>query len=147
MADAGVYVFDAKRAYNLWRPHHAVRLAADDGNPATDADPFWTSLIQPTPNYQEYPSAHSALSGAGLRVLERVLGDDHTVVVRSPGYPNFTYSYPSFSAAAAGVQEARIWGGLHFRFACRVGGRDGAAIADYVVSHFLKPRANRGRRD
>jgi hypothetical protein len=147
LADAVIYVFDAKQTYNLWRPHHAVRLADSDGNPATEPDASWTSLIQPTPNYQEYPSAHAAISGAGLRILMHLFGDERPVVVRSPGYPNFTYGYPSFSAAAVGVQEARIWGGLHFRFATDVGGRDGFAIADYIVTNLLTPRQNRGRQN
>ena len=69
-----------------------------------------------------------------------LLGDHHTVVVGSPAYPSFTYAYPSFSAAAQGVQNARIWGGLHFRTSCQVGGRDGFAIADYITANFLTPR-------
>jgi hypothetical protein len=144
-ADALIYVFDAKYTYNLWRPYHAIRLADSDANPATDPDPAWTSLIQPTPNHQEYPSAHSSISGSPLRVLMNLLGDHHPVVLKSPGYPSFTYTYPSFSAAAEGVQNARIWGGVHFRSACRVGGRDGFALADYIVANFLTPRKKHGR--
>src|SRR4029453_1731379 len=34
MADAYIYIFDAKYTYNLWRPYHAIRLADTDGNPA-----------------------------------------------------------------------------------------------------------------
>jgi hypothetical protein len=144
-ADASIYVFDAKYTYNLWRPYHAIRLADTDGNSATDPDIAWTSLIQPTPNHQEYPSAHSSISGSGLRVLMNLLGDDHAVVLKSPGYPSFTYTYPSFSAAAEGVQNARMWGGIHFRNSCRIGGRDGFALADYIVDNFLTPRKSRGR--
>jgi hypothetical protein len=145
IADAGIYVVDAKYTYNLWRPYHAIRLADTDGNPATDPDLAWTSLIQPTPNHQEYPSAHSSVVGSGLRVLMNLLGDDHEVVVKSPGYPSFAYTYQSFSAAAEGLQNARVWGGLHFRTACRIGGRDGFALADYIVDNFLTPRKSRGR--
>jgi hypothetical protein len=57
------------------------------------------------------------------------------------------YTYPSFSAAAEGVQNARIWGGIHFRNSCQVGGRDGFALADYIVANFLTPRKNQGRHD
>jgi hypothetical protein len=76
-----------------------------------------------------------------------LLGDHFPVVLKSPGYPSFTYTYPSFSAAAEGVQNARIWGGIHFRTACRVGGRDGFALADYIVGNFLMPRKSQGRHD
>ena len=83
MADAYIHVFDAKYTYNLWRPYHAIRLADTDGNAATVPDPEWTSLILPTPNHQEYPSAHSAISGAALRMMRNLLGD-HAI------YPSFT---------------------------------------------------------
>src|SRR4030095_11033602 len=109
-------------------------LADTDGNPATDPDLAWTSVIDPTPNHQEYPSAHSSVVGSGLRVLMNLLGDDHEVVVKSPGYPSFAYTYQSFSAAAEGLQNARVWGGLHFRTACRIGGRARFALAAYIVS-------------
>jgi hypothetical protein len=109
MEDAYIFVFDAKYTYNLWRPYHAIRMADTDGNPATHPDLDWTSLILPTPNHQEYPSAHSAISGAGLRMMSNLLGDNRSFTLRSPGYPSFVYNYPSSSAGALGVQNARIW--------------------------------------
>src|SRR5207245_48581 len=42
--DALIAGFDSKFAYNLWRPYHAIRLAATDGNADTTADPAWNSL-------------------------------------------------------------------------------------------------------
>jgi PAP2 superfamily protein len=144
MADAYIYIFDAKYTYNLWRPYHAIRLADTDGNPATSPDPDWTSLILPTPNHQEYPSAHSAISGAAFRMMRNLLGD-LPFTLRSLGYPSFVYDYPSFSAAILGVQNARIWGGIHYRFATQVGASGGATIADYIFANFMQPRGNRGR--
>jgi hypothetical protein len=144
MADAYIYIFDAKYTYNLWRPYHAIRLADTDGNAATTPDPEWTSLILPTPNHQEYPSAHSAISGAALRMMRNLLGD-LPFTLRSPGYPSFVYDYPSFSAGALGVQNARIWGGIHYRFATQVGAAGGVAVADYIFENFLRPRGSRGR--
>jgi PAP2 superfamily len=145
MADAYIHIFDAKYTYNLWRPYHAIRLADTDGNPATIPDSEWTSLILPTPNHQEYPSAHSAISGAALRMMRNLLGDNHAFTLRSPAYPTFVYDYPSFSAAILGVQNARIWGGIHYRFATQVGAAGGAMVADYIFQNFLRPRGSRGR--
>ena len=113
-ADALIYVFDAKYTYNLWRPYHAIRLADTDCNPATDPDLAWTSLIQPTPNHQEYPSAHSAISTSGLRVLMNLLGDQHTVILESVGYPSFTHTYPSFSGRCRRCAERTHLGRLTF---------------------------------
>jgi hypothetical protein len=143
MADAYIYVFDAKYTYNLWRPYHAIRLADTDSNAATVPDPEWTSLILPTPNHQEYPSAHSAISGAALRMMRNLIGDQ-PFTLRSPGYPSFVYDYPSFSAGALGVQSGRIWAGIHYRFSTLVGASGGVAVADYIFENFMTPRGNRG---
>ena len=47
MADAGIVSWDAKFFYELCRPVTAIRNAADDGNPLTEADADWTPLIVP----------------------------------------------------------------------------------------------------
>jgi hypothetical protein len=38
-ADGVIAFYDAKYTYNFWRPVTAIRAAATDGNPDTDADP------------------------------------------------------------------------------------------------------------
>jgi len=138
-ADGFISVMDAKRTYNFWRPYHAITLADTDGNPDTTADPTWTSLIQPTPNHQEYPSAHATVSGAAFRMMADLLGDSHMFVLSSPGFPSFTYTYSSFSEAVQGVQDARVWGGLHFRNSVVVGASAGTALADFIFANFLTP--------
>ncbi|MCW3100974.1 MAG: hypothetical protein JWL77_6592 [Chthonomonadaceae bacterium] len=138
-ADGIINVWDAKYAYNFWRPFHAIRLAASAGNPAVIPDPTWTSLVA-NPNHQEYPSAHATATGAALEMLANLLGEDNTVVVTASGFPTFMTSYSSFTAAALGVQNARVWGGIHYRNSVNVGGRDGIAVADYIFDNFLTPR-------
>jgi len=142
-ADALIVSFDSKYAYNLWRPYHAVRLADTDGNPDTVADPAWNSLF-PAPRFQEYLSNHAVLTAAFMRMLERLLGDDHTFTLSSPLYPSFSWTFDRFSDASAQVKEARIWGGIHFRTACELGGQIGVQVADYILSHALQPRSSRG---
>lgn len=44
-ADAGIAVFDAKYAYNLWRPVTAIRNADIDGNDATELNAAWEPFI------------------------------------------------------------------------------------------------------
>jgi hypothetical protein len=136
--DALIAVFDAKYTYNLWRPYHAIRLAATDGNPLTDADPTWTALVF-APRHQEYPSAHSIATGGFMRVLSHLLGDEHPFILSSPGYPSFTWTFDRFSDAAEQVKHARVWAGIHFPNSTEVGGAMGAALGDYVVDHFLVP--------
>jgi hypothetical protein len=40
----------------------AIRLADTDGNPATEPDPAWTSLVASP--YPDYPSGHACITGA-----------------------------------------------------------------------------------
>jgi hypothetical protein len=121
----------------------AVRLADTDGNPDTTADQAWNSLFV-APRFQEYISNHSVLTGAVMHVLARLLGDQQTFTLNSPLFPTFTWTFSRFSDAAAQVKEARIWGGIHFRTACEVGGEIGIQLGDYVIDHVLRPRQNRG---
>ncbi len=118
--DAFIAVFDAKYTYNLWRPYHAIRLADTDANPLTDPDPSWTALIF-APRHQEYPSAHGIFTGGFMRVLARVLGDEHTFTLSVPSIPTFSWTFNSFSDATAQVKEARIWAGIHYRNSVNVG--------------------------
>jgi hypothetical protein len=141
--DAVIVGMDSKFAYNLWRPYHAIRLADTDGNPDTTADPAWNSLFL-APRFQEYISNHGVITGAVMRVLTRVRGDEHTFTLSSPLFPGFTWTFDRFSNAAAQVGEARIWGGIHFRTAVEIGGQIGVQLADYVIDHFIQPRQNRG---
>jgi hypothetical protein len=136
--DTIVAAFDAKYTYNLWRPYHAIRLAASAGNPAVEPDPTWNSLFL-APRHQEYVSAHAILTGGFMRVLAQELGDEHTFTIVARDYPNFTWTFQRFSDAAAQVKEARIWAGIHYRNSCDVGNALGVQIADYVLANFLLP--------
>ena len=72
-ADAFIAAWDAKFAYNQWRPVTAIRAADTDGNPATDADPSWTPLLV-TPPFPDYIAGHTTYAGAAQKVLEHVFG-------------------------------------------------------------------------
>ncbi len=144
--DALIAIFDAKYTYNFWRPYHAIRLADTDGNPATDVDSTWTSLVFP-PRHQEYPSAHSIATGAFMRVASSLLGDENTFVLSSPGFPTFTWTFDRFSDAAAQVKQARVWAGIHYRNSCDVGGAMGVALGDYILEHVLRPVGDEGEEE
>jgi hypothetical protein len=137
--DGMIAGFDAKYHYGFWRPFHAIRLADTDGNPATEPDPLWTSLI-PAPNHPEYISTHSTVTGATMRVLALLLGNQTPFTLSSPALPGVTVTYQSFSDAAVEVGLSRIWGGIHFRTACEVGRTVGESIADQAVTNYLLPR-------
>jgi membrane-associated phospholipid phosphatase len=114
MADTTIAFYDAKYAYDRWRPVTAICNAADDGNPATAADPAWTPLT-PTQADPSDPGAHSAISAAAADVVTSFFhGDREPVRVSSPVLAGVTRSFTAFSAVATEAGTSRIWAGVHF---------------------------------
>ena len=66
MADAAIGCWDAKYAYNFWRPITAIR--------STTSDTTWSPLFA-TPSHPDYPSGHSCVSGAAGVVLANEFGE------------------------------------------------------------------------
>ena len=137
--DGFIAGFDCKYTYLFWRPYHAIRFADQDGNPDTELDSTWDSLVQPVPNHPEYISFHSIITGAFMHILGRELGDNNSFILTTPSLPGVSRQYNSFSEAADEVKNARIWGGLHFRNSCNVGQEVGFVIADYALANYLRP--------
>jgi hypothetical protein len=136
---------ESKYHYTLWRPVTAIRRAAEDGNPATEADPAWTTLHPSTPPYPAYASNASAIGAACATVLAGVFGsNDVPVEVHWDryGFPGVTRSYAGFWAAADEMARSRVYGGIHFTFDCVAGQQVGANVAHYVLGKVLLPRAH-----
>ena len=138
-ADALISTWDAKYAYNLWRPVTAIGAADTDGNPDTELDAGWGPLLT-TPNFSSYTSAHSTVSAAAAGVLTALFGDDYHFTVGSEGLAGVTRSFASFDAAAAEAGRSRVYGGIHYQFDSTVGLGVGANLADHVMDGLLKPR-------
>jgi hypothetical protein len=138
LADATIAVWNAKNHYDRWRPITAIARADTDGNPATVADPAWTPLLT-TPPFQEYPAAHPGVSAAATSVLAAAYGEHSCFTVTANGAPGVERSFTSFAAAAQQVQDARIFGGIHFRFSTVTGARMGYRVAAYVLGRLMRP--------
>ncbi len=139
LADTAILCWDVKYNYSLWRPFHAITLADQDGNPLTDPDPTWSSLVI-TPPFPEYTSGHSSFSAAAARILAFEFGTDQmTFSDASEGLPGVYRSYDSFTQAAAESGRSRIYGGLHFEFSNQIGQQTGRSLADYVQANFFQP--------
>ena len=134
MADAVISCWDAKYTYVFWRPITAIRLASTDGNPATAEDAAWTPLLV-TPNFPEYPSGHATVSPAAVVVLGTYFGNDSEFTLTSETLPGVVRSYTSFTQAADEAFDARIYGGIHFRSACRDGRALGTQVGSFVVAN------------
>ena len=140
MMDGVAAVFEAKYFYNYWRPITAIRNAADDGNPATEGDPTWQSLLG-TPPHPEYPSAHGYVSASGVAVLNAVFGQHYGFETTSsaPGMAGIARWFDDFEAFNVDAQVARIYGGMHFRTAVVEGAKQGRKIGKWVLENYLVP--------
>jgi PAP2 superfamily len=140
-ADGVIAFYDAKYTYNFWRPVTAIRAAATDGNPETEADPNWLPEVGNTTPDPSYPGAHAVISAAGAEVLSSFFHSDHIELsVTSEVLAGVDRSFTSFSAAAEEATLSRIFAGVHFLFDLTTGRRLGSDVADFAVDNFLTYR-------
>lgn len=141
MDDGLVAVFDAKYAYNFWRPVTAIRNGDQDGNDATPRDAGWASLID-APMHPDYPSGHSILAGAISAVLKAdTAGTQLVLVTSSPTLKGATRRWTSIDAFVSEIGESRIYAGIHYRTAIRVATSMGEQIGALAVERVLKDPA------
>ena len=147
MADAAIAFMNAKYHYLFWRPVTAIDPTSvtndgfgpvpgfDDGNPATVEQPGWRPLLA-TPNHPEYPSAHATLTSAIAEVLTRFLGTPD-INIDVPGMPTFSMKrhFTTADQLRTEVENARVWGGIHYRFSVVAGVELGREVADYDLDH------------
>jgi hypothetical protein len=137
MADASIATYESKYFYNFWRPLTAIRAGALDGNPQTLPDAGWFGLLA-TPAFPSYPSAHATLSTAARTVLERLLGkQDLDITLSSPATP-IVLHYTKWRHISNDIDDARVYGGIHFRFEQNAGTRQGRDVGHYILDNYLR---------
>jgi hypothetical protein len=138
IGDASIAVFDTKYHHDLWRPVTAIWGGDIDGNPLTQADANWLPLIT-TPPFSSYASAHATLSGAARVVLERNFGVyGHALTLSNAGLPGIVLDYTDFKQICDDIDDARIYGGIHFRFDQEAGALQGKLVGNYILTHHLR---------
>ena len=134
--DALIVTWRDKARYSFWRPVTAIHEAASDGNDATQADPGWTSLIA-TPPYPDHPSGLSTLGCAVVDTMQHFYGRDQaTFSGTTPG--NVTRTFTSFSQLCDDIVDARVWSGIHFRFADEEAAKIGRRVAHWNNRHAFR---------
>jgi hypothetical protein len=132
--------FASKYEYGLWRPVTAIQRAGEDGNPATDPDPSWTTLHPSTPPYPTYAGNAASIGAAFATVLSTYFGSDNiSFDIQWPQTVGGPRAYGSFSEAAEESGNSRIWGGIHFRIDSIAGDFVGTNVADYVFENYFQP--------
>jgi hypothetical protein len=136
--DAYIAVFDAKFAYNFWRPVTAIRNADQTGNTATPRDVSWMPLGD-TPLHPEYPCAHCIVSAAVAAVLKGVAGESiGEITLTSPTAPGVTRRWTRLEDYDNEVSTSRIHAGFHYRFSTVVGQDMGRKIGELTVATQLR---------
>lgn len=137
-ADAGIACFANKVRWPFWRPQTAIQLADTDGNPATVADPTWTSLA-PNPGYPDPPSGFNCLASGMMNAARAYFGTDRmTFDLTSVGAVPVTRHYTRFSGVINDAIEGRILIGIHFRRADVQGAWLGEKVARWLSRHYFE---------
>jgi len=145
-SDSLVASFLNKYNYDRWRPETGIRNGAADGNDKTEGDPDFATFI-PTPCFPSYPSNHASGTSGGLEVMRRVFGaagHDITITNNVPALGSLpamivTRSYTQLKEIGDDVDDARVFGGIHWRYDQDAGDVLGRAIATEVVKNNLRP--------
>jgi len=136
ISDGLVAVMETKYHYTFWRPETAIRYD-DDGNPATAPNPAFTPFIA-TPCFPSYPSAHASASYAARRVVQAIWGAaGHSIELDAPSL-NLILHYTTLKQITSDIDDARVYGGIHFRFDQEAGARQGWRIGGYIMANRLR---------
>jgi hypothetical protein len=155
-ADALMSVLNAKYRFLFWRPVTAIDPTAvtadgygpvpgfDDGNQATAEEPGWLPLVV-TPNHPEYPAAHGTNTSAVAKVFSKFLGTDNIDLdihgfdaAGLPGNLDAVRHYDTADELRSEVVNARLWGGIHYRFSGEAGVQLGLKVARYGLNHAFR---------
>jgi hypothetical protein len=128
VSDAFIGCWYNKYQYNLIRPISYIQQVID---------PNWNTpeITDPviTPPFPEYPSGHSVQSGAAAQILTELFGEnyqftDHTHDARGLA----PRSFDSFFEFADEAAVSRLYGGIHYSAAIKLGVEEGKCIGRQV---------------
>jgi hypothetical protein len=137
--DVTIALLETKYHYHFWRPETAIVAGETDGNGRTSPDVSYVPLI-PAPCHPSYPSGHAATSGVAREVLERAFGArGHRIAVTQSAMPGVKLTYSTLEEITDDIDDARVYGGIHFRFDQKAGAEQGRNIGAYVWRHAFQP--------
>jgi hypothetical protein len=147
LSDGLVAVFKAKYRDPFWRPETAIPAGDRDRNPKTRPDPNFAPFVA-TPCHPSYPSAHASAAYAAQEILERIYGrKNHLINLSNPLVPGVSLQYRRFDEITADIDDARVFGGIHFRFDQEAGASLGCRVGRYIYRHHLRPAHDRAHDD
>jgi hypothetical protein len=140
LLDGSIGSFRAKFAHNTERPVQFIQRVLAAGDPAAAQ---WASYI-PTPAHPDFPSNHAVFSSSFAYALTSVFGD--SVPLSNSTYAGKTVElggglgavelgrreYTSFTSMMKDISYSRLYGGIHTRYACEEGLKQGTKTAQNI---------------
>ncbi len=125
IADGFIACWHSKYLHNYIRPISAIQEKEST---------TWNSLIL-TPNFPEYPSGHSVISGTASTILTHLYGNNVNFIDDSEqnfGMPPRQFN--SFYEACDEAALSRFYAGIHFKKAIIDGVQMGKEIGHHIIS-------------
>ncbi|MCU0588988.1 MAG: multicopper oxidase domain-containing protein [Syntrophobacteraceae bacterium] len=141
-SDSLIATFDAKYAYNFWRPHTAIRHTNPDGTYSAAEVNTWMPLLM-VPNFPEYVAGHGSFVSAQAQVYANFNFFASGGVDLDSGVTNTTRHYATAAQMRDEIVNARTWGGLHFRNSSALAVRLGQAIVTNALRTYFTPAADK----
>lgn len=117
--------WEAKYYYASVRPETVI---------SAKLDKQWHPLLV-TPPFPSYTSGHSTISAAAAETLTALFGDNQGYTDETEkeyGLP--VRSFKSFREAAKEASISRVYAGIHYRFDCEIGNKQGIQVGQLLVS-------------
>jgi hypothetical protein len=130
--DAGIGSFKTKYQYNQQRPIKFIREVLGNS--------LWNPVF-PTPNFPDFPSAHSTIAGSFGEIMKGLFGSDYNFTDHSYDYLGMSpRSFTSFDAMVQEIGDSRVYAGIHYRLSCERGTQQGRKIGQNIINtvKFLK---------
>jgi hypothetical protein len=84
-------------------------------------------------------AGYEIVDPTGTLRLESLYGAaGHDITFSSAATPGVTLHYTTFEAITRDMDDARIYGGIHFRFDQEAGGLLGHRVGAYICRHYLR---------
>jgi len=139
-SDAVTACMNAKYHFAFWRPYTAIHDADTDANPNTVADPNWVPLVV-TPGHPAYPANHGCVTEAVMDALTAFFQTVQIPYSVTSTVTGTTHSFNSFADVVTEVDNARIYGGMHYRHSVMQGNRLGRLVTEFVLRNNFKVSA------
>lgn len=122
--EAFISCWDEKYFSNYIRPVTVIQEHIDSD---------WLPILY-TPNFPEYPSGHSVVSGSAATILTHIFGENFAFTDSTEvPYGMSPRSFNSFFEASDEAAISRMYGGIHFTPAIEVGKSQGRKVGSHVL--------------